>query len=151
MKTNLFIVISLSFLMLISCNKKTRRSTSGEYSIVDPMIISCSNIKQTSFQLPATIIPDPNKIIVLEYKTHYSTFPKAWDISFCDNTGCHLSLPESNSLVAIQSSDNLKQRQLTLLVETHGKNGKGVLQLIIYQKQNLLVDTLLYSLNYNAK
>jgi hypothetical protein len=76
-------------------------------------------------------LPDAYPTLRLKRVTIYRNYPKEWNIFFCDNTGCHLSLPDSGLLNPVSARSAENELTLGLLVNTNGITGKGLFELML--------------------
>ncbi|MFZ4520781.1 MAG: hypothetical protein ACOYNC_03695 [Bacteroidales bacterium] len=141
--------ITTFLLLLISIYSCQRPSPSGysspnhRYSLMPGNSIkTAKNQNGNSRTCYVYILPKSDSPIRLKWVTIHRDFPREWDIFFCDNTGCHMSLPDSGKLNPVSTKSAENDLTLGLLVNTNGFTGKGHFELTLEEIGTSLKDTL---------
>lgn len=125
----------LVFICLGSCQHHPQPGYSSEnnrFKLIPGNTIKTINTQSgNSRTCYAYILPDADVTLRLKWITIHRNFPKEWDIFFCDNTGCHMSLPDSGLLNPVSSRSAENDLTLGLLVNTNGIPGKGLFELTL--------------------
>ncbi len=140
---NLCLLVCIS---LCSCQNQSQpgySSTNNRFKLIPGNHIqTIKNQNGNSRTCYAYILPNEDLTLRLKWVAIHRNFPREWDIFFCDNTGCHLSLPDSGLLNPVSASSAENDLTIGLLVNTNGIQGKGLFELTLEEIGSPGKDTL---------
>jgi hypothetical protein len=129
---NALLILCIS---VCGCRNQSRpvcTSLSHRFRLVPGKIVKTGNVQHgNSRTCCAYIVPEHDVSIRLKLIFISSVSPKEWDLFFIDNTGCHMSLPDSCILNPVSAKSPENDLTLGLMVNTNGFSGKGRFELTL--------------------